>query len=177
MKLVVVASSPRKNGNSNALAEAFARGATENGNDVEIIYLYNKHIGFCHGCLACQKILKCVINDDAKEIYEKIGNADVVVFATPIYYYSVSGQLKTMMDRANPLYNADYHFRSVYLLATAADDESSAVDGARHVIQGWVDCFEKAVFNGYVFAGGVTDVGEIKGHAALNEAYELGKNL
>ena len=103
--------------------------------------------------------------------------ADVIVFATPIYYYSISGQLKTMLDRSNPLYTADYRFRDVYLLASAAEDEENTVNGAVTAVQGWIDCFQKASLKGVVFAGGVTDIGEIAGHPALEKAYDMGKNV
>jgi NAD(P)H-dependent FMN reductase len=104
-------------------------------------------------------------------------NADVIVWATPIYYYSISGQMKTMIDRGNPLFGDDYKFSDVYLLATAAEDEPSTVSGARTALQGWVDCFEKATLKGEVFAGGVTMPKDIKGHVALQQAYELGKKV
>lgn len=68
-----------------------------------------KNIRFCKGCLACQKTQHCVINDDAPAIVAKMHDADVIVFATPIYYYEMCGQLKTLLDRANPLYSSDYH--------------------------------------------------------------------
>lgn len=129
------------------------------------------------GCLACQKTQKCVINDDAREIAEKALNADILVFATPIYYYSVSGQLKTLIDRLNPLYSADYKFRKVYLIATAAEDEKETVKGTVTAVKGFVDCFERSTLAGVIFAGGVNMPGEIKGHPALIEAYNIGKSL
>ncbi|MDD6346007.1 MAG: flavodoxin family protein [Oscillospiraceae bacterium] len=175
--ILVISSSPRKNGNSDALAYSFARGAENAGNNVEKITLYDKHISFCKGCMACQKTRNCVINDDAGEIVDKMLEADVIVFATPIYYYSISGQLKTMLDRSNPLYTADYRFRDVYLLASAAEDEENTVNGAVTAVQGWINCFQKASLKGVVFAGGVTDIGEIAGHPALEKAYDMGKNV
>ncbi len=175
--VLIITSSYRKNGNSNALAEQFVNGAKESGNNVEVISLADKNIEFCRGCLACQKTQKCVIKDDAVEVDEKMLNADVIVYATPVYYYSVSGQLKTMLDRANPLYGTDYKFRDIYLLASAAEDEESAVTGTVTAIQGWVDCFENAELKGVVFTGGVNDVGDISGHSALEKAYETGKNI
>lgn len=175
--ILVISASFRTNGNSNLLAQSFIKGALEAGNNVESVSLFGKKIGFCQGCLACQTLGKCVIADDAVEIAQKMKSADVIVFATPIYYYSISGQLKTMLDRANPLYGSDYNFRQIYLLATAAEDEENTVDGALTAIQGWVDCFEKAVFSGVVFAGGVNDVGDIKGHKALESAYSLAKSI
>ena len=102
-KVLILSSSPRKGGNSETLAAAFANGALEAGNLVETVHLREKNYGFCRGCLACQKLGHCVIRDDAVEVTAKMHDADVLVFATPVYYYSVSGQLKTMLDRANPL--------------------------------------------------------------------------
>ena len=119
-KVLIISSSPRKGGNSETLAAAFAEGAREAGNQVETVYLRKKQVGFCKGCLACLKLGHCVIQDDAVEIAAKMHDADVLVFATPVYYYSVSGQLKTMLDRANPLYDTDYAFTKAYLLAAAA---------------------------------------------------------
>ena len=167
----------RKGGNSDTLAEVFAKGAVEASNEVEIVSLADKKIGFCRGCLACQKIQKCVINDDAVEIADKMKNADIIVFATPVYYYSVSGQLKTMLDRGNPLYLSDYAFRDIYLLAAAAEDEDDTFDGTVTTIKGWVSCFEKAKLVKTVFAGGVNDRGDIEGHSALDEAYKAGKAI
>ncbi len=175
--VLIISSSPRKNSNSEALANEFARGAAEAGNNVETLTLRGADISFCRGCMACQKTGKCVINDDAVDIAEKMLHADVLVFATPVYYYSVSGQLKTMLDRANPLYSSDYAFRAVYLLAAAADDADSAVEGAEKAVQGWVDCFERASLCGTVFAGGVNDSGDIAGHEALERAYKMGGSV
>ena len=174
-KVLVITTSFRKGGNSDSLAEAFANGAREAGNQVEVISLANKNIGFCKGCLACVKTQRCVINDDAVEIVEKMKEADAIAFATPVYYYSVSGQLKTMFDRANPLYTSDYNFRDIYLLVSAAEDEKETVVGTQTAVQGWIDCYEKTHLAGTVFAGGVNNKGDIKGHHALEEAYRLGK--
>ena len=175
--VLIISSSPRKGGNSETLAEAFAKGAQGAGNHVETIRLREKQIGFCKGCLACQKLGHCVVKDDAVEIAAKMHDADVLVFATPVYYYSVSGQLKTMLDRSNPLFDSDYAFTKVYLLAAATENEPETVEGAVKAVQGWVDCFERCELAGTVFAGGVTDVGEIAGHPALEKAYQMGKEL
>ena len=175
--VLILSSSPRKGGNSETLAAAFAKGAQEAGNQVETVYLREKQYGFCKGCLACQKLGHCVIKDDAVEIAAKMHDADVLVFATPVYYYSVSGQLKTMLDRANPLFGTDYAFTKAYLLATAAEDGQETVAGSEKAVQGWVDCFDRCELAGTVFAGGVTDVGEIVGHPALEKAHQMGKEI
>ncbi|MDO5418195.1 MAG: flavodoxin family protein [Lachnospiraceae bacterium] len=176
-KVFVITSSFRKGGNSDSLAEAFAKGARESGNEVEVIRLADKKIGFCKGCLTCIRTQKCVIDDDAVEIAEKMKDADVIAFATPIYYYSVCGQLKTMLDRANALYASEYKFRDIYLLASAAEEAEETVSGTQTAIQGWIDCFERAKLAGTVFAGGVNDKGDIAGHKALEEAYKAGREI
>lgn len=176
-KVLIISSSLRKNSNSEMLAESFANGARVAGNEVEKISLARKTIGFCTGCMGCEKTARCVIKDDAFEIEQKMEQADVLVFATPIYYYEMSGQLKTMLDRGNPLYFADYKFHDVYFLSTAAEDEETTPQRALSGVEGWIECFPKARLAGSVFAGGVNDQGEINGHSALDIAYEMGKNL
>lgn len=137
-KVLIISSSPRKGGNSETLAAAFAKGAQAAGNQAETVYLREKRYSFCKGCFACLKLGHCVIKDDAVEIAAKMHDADVLVFATPVYYYSVSGQLKTMLDRANPLFDTDYAFTKAYLLAAAAEDEPETVTGAVRAVQaGW----------------------------------------
>ena len=175
--VLIINSSPRKGGNSETLAASFAKGAEEIGHKVETVYLREKNYSFCKGCLACLRIGHCVIADDAVEIAAKMHDADVIVFATPVYYYSVSGQLKTMLDRANPLFGSDYAFTKAYLLAAAAEDEADTVEGTVKAVQGWVDCFERCELAGTIFAGGVNDVGDIAGHPALEKAYQAGKEV
>lgn len=175
--VLIVKTSLRAGSNSDALAEAFARGAREAGHTVETVSLKGKTIAFCHGCLACQRTQKCTINDDGASIAQKIGHAEVLAFASPVYYYGLSGQLKTLLDRCNPLYSSDYRFRSVYLLASAAENDPTTVEGSVKGLQGWVDCFEKAALTGTIFAGGVTGPDEICHHTALVQAYETGKAI
>ena len=176
-KELIISSSPRKGGNSETLAAAFAKGARAAGNQAETVYLREKRYSFCKGCFACLKLGHCVIKDDAVEIAAKMHDADVLVFATPVYYYSVSGQLKTMLDRANPLFDTDYAFTKAYLLAAAAEDEPETVTGAVRAVQGWVDCFPHCQLVETVFAGGVNDIGGIVGHPALERAYQVGKEI
>lgn len=176
-KVLVISTSLRKGGNSETLADSFLQGAQSAGNIAEKISLCGKTINFCKGCLACQKIKKCVIADDVKDIIEKMKTADVIVFATPIYYCEMAGQMKTLLDRTNPLYGTEYSFRDIYLLSTAADDAEGTDARAITGLEGWIECFPQARLAGTVFAGGVTAVGEIKDHEALNKAYEMGKSV
>ncbi len=175
--ILIISTTPRKGGNSDVLADAFADGARSAGHNVEKICLYDKTINFCKGCLACQKTKRCVIHDDADIIEQKMLNADVIVFTTPIYYYEMSGQMKTMLDRSNPLYVSDYSFKDIYLFATAADDDESAMDGAIKGLEGWISCFDGVRLAGVVKGLGADVIGAIQGNKAIDEAYEMGKNI
>ena len=177
-RVAVISTSLRANSNSDILAERVIAGARDAWHEVEHISLKGRELRFCIGCLSCQKTQKCVLNDDAVWIAETVKNADTLVFATPIYYYEMSGQMKTLLDRLNPLYPSDYRFRKVYMLMTAAEDEEYVPEKAVSGLQGWVDCFEKAELAGTLFCGGVNDPGEASGKKeARDEAYEFGKSL
>ena len=176
--VLVISTSLRAKSNSDILAERLIAGAKDAGHQVEQISLKDKTVGFCKGCLACQKTQKCVLKDDAAEMAEKIMQADTLVFATPIYYYEMSGQMKTLLDRMNPLYSSDYQFRNVYMLSVAAEDEDFVPQKAVSGLQGWIDCFEKAELAGSLFCGGINDAGEAAGKTEeLREAYEFGKTV
>lgn len=177
MKVLIISSSPRRGGNTHRIAEEFGKGAAAAGHEVEIISLAGKNIGFCIGCLACQKTRQCVLNDDAKEIVRKMGQSNVLVFASPIYYYTISGQLKTLLDRAEPLFSGEYSFREVYLLTAGADADPETNANAFADIEGWISCFEPARLAGTVFAGGVAQKGDVEQHPALKKAYEMGKSI
>jgi hypothetical protein len=175
-KVLVISTTPRKGGNSEILADEFTRGAADSGNTAEKIVLYDKQIGFCKGCFACQKTQKCVINDDASKIVEKMLFADVIVFATPVYFHDMCGQMKTLLDRSNPLYPSEYKFRDIYLIATAADKVKTCTDGTIKGMKGWVQCFKKATLRGIICGLSVLDAGEIKNHPdKMKQAYEIGK--
>lgn len=176
--ILVISTSLRNGSNSDLLADEFIRGAGEMGHTVEKLSLNDKTIQFCRGCLACQnkKDGHCVIHDDADTIVQKMRKADVLVFATPIYYYEMSGQMKTLLDRANPLFPVTYTFRDVYLLATAADADPSAMDGAVQGLEGWIACFEQSRLAGVLRGVGTDDAGSIRNHPdLLKAAYEMGR--
>ena len=177
-RILVISSSLRAGSNSEALAYAAAKGALDAGNEVETVSLKGKSIGYCVGCLACQKTKKCVLGDDAAEIAEKVKNADALLFVTPIYYYDMSGQMKTLLDRMNPLYADEYSFRRVYLLSVAADDAPETPDRAVAGLGGWISCFEKASFGGSLFCGGINDAHRAeKDESALARAYAFGGSI
>ena len=176
-KVIVISTSLRHGSNSDMLADRFAEGAKAAGNEVEKISLVGKHIEFCKGCLGCHKLGRCVIKDDVNDIMAKVIKADVVCWATPIYYYEMSGQMKTLIDRMNAMYGQEYAFRDVYLLTAAADDDEQTPKRAETGLGGWLACFPKSRLAGTVFCGGVNSPREIEGNGKLEEAYKLGTQV
>ena len=176
--VLMISTSLRKNSNSDILAQQFTKGAREAGHQVEVISLRGTEIKFCTGCMACLKAPTCAQRDDTNAIVEQMGRADVICFATPVYYYEMSGQMKTLLDRANPLFSQDYAFRDIYLLTASAEEEDSAADGPIHGLEGWIACFPKARLAGVVRGGGADAPGEMAGHTdELTAAYEMGKQV
>ena len=177
-KVLVISTSLRAKSNSDILTERLIAGAKDAGHEVECVSLKGKTIQFCKGCLACQKTQKCVLKDDANLIAEKALAADTLVFVTPIYYYEMSGQMKTLLDRLNPLYPSDYQFRNVYMISVAAEDAPHVPDRAVNGLRGWIECFEKASFAGSLFCGGINDPSEVSGRTDAQErAYAFGRSL
>ena len=176
-KVVVISTSLRPGSNSNMLAEQFAKGAEVAGHQVELISLRGKDIKFCVGCLSCQQTGACIFKDDVPAIMERVLNADVVCWATPIYYYEMSGQMKTLIDRMNAMYTKDYRFRDIYLLTTAFENEAHVPERAESGLQGWIACFGKSSLKGHLFCGGVGAPNEIEGNTKLQEAYAMGKSV
>ena len=177
-KVLVISTSMRNNANSDILADEFIKGAIAGGSDAQKITLKDKKIAFCKGCLSCANTKKCVIDDDVTEIFEKIKEVDVVVWATPVYYYAMSGQMKTLIDRLNPLYVSDYKFRDIYLIATAAEPDESAIDGTIKGVEGWIECLSNTRLKGVIKAVGVSSPNEVKQHQNyLKEAYQTGLNI
>ena len=176
-RVVVISTSLRHGSNSDMLADQFIEGAMAAGHQVEKISLAGKNIQFCRGCLGCQKLGRCVISDDVNDIMAKVLKADVVAWATPIYYYEMSGQMKTLIDRMNAMYPLDYQFRDIYLLTTAAEDESHVPQRAEAGLTGWIDCYPKSRLAGTLFCGGVNNARDIEGNAKLQEAFDLGNSI
>ena len=177
-RVLVIATSLRKGSNSEILADAFVKGAVEAGHQVEKVVLLDKTIEFCRGCLACQKTGHCVIDDDMDYICKKMQEADVIAFATPVYFYEMCGQMKTLLDRSNPLFPSDYAFRKIYLLASAAAENPSAIDGTINGLQGWIDCFDKVSLGGVLRGIGLTAPLDANQHKdLLAEAHRMGNSI
>lgn len=173
--IVIISSSPRKGGNSDTMADEFLRGAVEAGNTVEKINIRDIELKFCIGCLSCQRTGKCVLRDDMNALYDTVQRADILVFATPVYYYGMTGQLKTFLDRLNPLFSKDNSFKEIYVLMSAAEDEDSAMDGTINGVQCWIDCFDGVVIKEVLRGIGLTDPRDIDKTDFKRQAYEMGK--
>lgn len=176
-KVLIISSSPRKNGNSDILCDRFAEGAVDSGNKVEKIFLASKNIGYCKGCGVCDMAHKCVQSDDMAEILEKMVEADVIVLATPVYFYTMCGQMKTFIDRTVPRYT-EISDKDFYFIIAAADTDKSSLDRTLEAFRGFTeDCLENSREAGIIYGVGAWQVGEIKDTPAYNEAYEMGKSV
>ena len=175
-KVLIIAGSPRKDGNSDLLAHQFAKGAEESGNEVEIVYARDLRLGYCIGCWGCLKNGKCFQSDGGNEMLGKMMAANVVCFATPVYYYSVTGQMKVFIDRMNPLFNR-MKDKDFYYMVTAVDTNRQQLDRAIDALEGFADCFDNIRRCGRVYGGGAEQKGDIKGTEAYFDAYEMGKKV
>ncbi len=177
-KVLIISTSLRAGSNSEILAKEVAKGAKEKGHKVELVSLKNKKIAYCKGCLACQKLGKCAIKDDANKITEKIKKSDVIVWATPVYYYEMSGQMKTLIDRANSLFVSKNSFNEVYLITTSADSSESVIQTVINGLNGWIACFNGIKFKGYVNGAGLDNPGDVKlRDDLLEQAYKMGLGI
>ncbi|MDD4413791.1 MAG: flavodoxin family protein [Oscillospiraceae bacterium] len=176
-KVLVLAVSPRRGGNSDTLSDEFVRGAKEVGHNVEKVFVRDKKIGYCTGCYYCEKSGGvCAIKDDMPELLEKIIAADVLVMATPVYFYCMNAQLRTVIDRTVARYT-EIKDKEAYLIATAGEDEDHAVEGTVTAFRGYLECLENVREAGLVLAIGVHIPGEVKDRPYMQQAYEMGKNV
>ncbi|MBR6523513.1 MAG: flavodoxin family protein [Clostridia bacterium] len=175
-KVLVLSGSPRINGNSDILCDEFMRGAIENGNAVEKIRIAEKNIGFCRACYACKDAGVCLVKDDMAEVLQKMIDADIIVLASPIYFYSVNAQLKALMDRTFAR-GLEIKNKEFYYIVTAGDSRTEFSSTALACFRGYADCFEGSREMGIIRGMGVSEKGDVKNTEAITEAYELGKNV
>ena len=178
-KVLIISASPRKEGNSDLLCNEFARGAKEAGHDVEKIRLAEKKIAYCTGCYACQKLNRCVQNDDANELVEKMLSADVIVLATPVYFYSMDAQLKTLIDRSVSRWNDFGRFKGkeFWHIITAADTNKDMMSATLEGLRGFMrDCMEGTSERGVLYGTGAYGKGEVRTLPVFQEAYQAGRS-
>lgn len=176
-KILILSSSPRRGGNSDTLCDELMRGAMESGHQVTKVFLRDKEIHPCLGCSVCSQYGRpCPQKDDAEEVIRLMLEADVLVMGTPVYFYSMSAQMKMMLDRSCGPYK-EMKNKEFYFIATAAEEDPAIMDRVVDSFRGFLDCLENPVIKGTVFCGGVWHTGEIYGKPAMTEAYETGKRI
>ncbi|MGZ7109643.1 MAG: flavodoxin family protein [Methanobacterium sp.] len=174
-KILVLSSSPRKGGNSDMLCDQFMLGAKEAGHQSEKIFLRDKEINYCVACDECKENdNKCVQNDDMAEVLEKMIAADVIVMATPVYFYTMNGQMKTLIDRTYPRY-LEINNKEIYLIATAANPSKQAMERTIDGFRAFTSLLNGAKEKGIIYGTGAWNIGDIIGSKAMEEAYEMGK--
>lgn len=177
--IIILNGSPRTNGNTSALTAVFKKGAESAGNTVTEFFLGTMNIHGCKGCFCGGKNpdSPCVQKDDMEKIYPAYKEADIVVLASPLYYWTISGQLKCAFDRLFAVAECDSDYRNPHkesILIMAA--EGHGFDESEY----WYDRLEKHLgwkSIGKVLCGGVMEIGDIEGKPELNDAFELGKSI
>lgn len=179
-KIVILNGSPRKSGNTSALVKAFSEGAESAGNSVTEFFINDMDIHGCKGCFGenSARECPCVQKDDMRKIYPAVRESDVVVFATPLYYWHMSGQIRTVIDRLFALEEGGENLlrgngRSCALLMAA---EGNGFDDVALYYSHLAEHLRWKNI-GSVLAGGNGDIGDIKGKPELQKAYELGRSI
>ncbi len=176
-KVLILSGSPRKGGNSDLLCDEFMRGAVESGHQVEKLRVAAMDIHPCIACYHCRENDgQCAFKDDMAAVLQKMIDADVLVLASPVYFYSIDAQLKAVIDRTVARW-LEVRDKEFYYITTMADEEPASADTTLACFRGYADCVEGAVEKGVIVAGGVYEAGKVKDHPAMQEAYEMGKRV
>ena len=173
-RVLILSSSPRKKGNSNALCDRFMEGAIEAKHQVEKVVLAEKKINYCTGCYACRGNGRCAQKDDMAQVLDSMMAADVIVMATPVYFYTMCAQMKTAIDRTVAKYTkiTDKQF---YFIVTAADSNKAALERTIDGFRAFTSCLPGSKEKGIVYGTGAWETGDILKSRAMQQAYEMGK--
>lgn len=174
--VLIISGSPRKQGNSQLLCERFAAGAKEAGNRVRLVRLAEKKIGFCFACDGCMRNGGvCVQKDDMSELLHFFQEADVLVLATPIYFYGITAQMKAFIDRTYPIWQ---HLgeKEVYYIISAGLGKD-IIERSLGDLDGFVEHLESYDIKGRIYAANVMDAGLVRETGLMDEAYIMGKNV
>ena len=176
-KVLVLSASPRRGGNSDLLCDQFISGAQEAGLHAEKIFLKDKKINYCTGCGTCFSGKKrCPQKDDMAEVLEKMIAAEVIVMATPVYFYTMNAQMKTLIDRTCSRYT-EIRNKEFYFIVAAADGSKRAMDRTTEGFRAFTSCLSGAKEKGIIYGTGAWNIGDIKGKPAMKEAFEMGKTV
>ena len=174
--VLIISSPPSKNGNSQILCERFLEGAEESGNKVKLIRLPEKQINYCQACDACMKNGgTCIQDDDMKELLKLYQEADVLVLATPVYFYGITAQMKTFIDRTYPIWQ-NLGKKEVYYIVSAGLDRK-IVERSLGDLDGFVEHIEEYDIKGRLYATEVMDAGLVEGTPITDEAFKMGLNV
>lgn len=176
MRILIISSSPRKAGNSEVLCEQFAKGASEAGHEAETLLLRKMRIAPCRACYTCMETHTCAIQDDMKEVFQKLQAADVIVLASPVYFYSISTQMKAVIDRCLVNHKSLTN-KKFYFIVTAADPQHDAAEGTLAAFRGFLRCLPDAQEAGLIYGMGTWDKGDVYRHPAYEQAYQIGKEI
>ena len=177
-KVLILSGSPRKGGNSDILCDEFAKGALDAGNQVEKIFVAEKQIAMCTGCYFCKTHEgKCIFNDDMGDILQKIIDCDVLVLSSPVYFYSISAQLKAVIDRTVARWT-EIANKDLYYIVTAAEEEKDTLDTALACLHGFARCIDGYEEKGTLYGKGVYEKGAVLNRPELMLiAYEMGNSV
>ncbi|MFV0519857.1 MAG: flavodoxin family protein [Lachnospirales bacterium] len=176
-KVIIISASPRKNGNSDILCDKFMEGALASGNSVEKFFLNNKKVNYCVGCGYCfNNVGQCSQKDDMVLLFEKLIDADVIVLATPIYFYTMNGQMKTFIDRLCPIYTK-LENKEFYYIMTSADKDKNIMDRCINEFRGLTFCLKNPVEKGIIYGTGIWNVGDVEKTEFMKDAFVMGKNI
>lgn len=175
-KIIVLAGSPRKNGNTDRLVKAFVDGASID-NDVEVISVTDYKVNPCIGCNSCftRDNNLCFQNDDMIAIYKKLSEADTIIVTSPVYFYGISAQLKAIVDRLHTPLRNSFHISKIGLILVGAVELPELFDAI--ITQYKLVCnFFNLQDAGKVLVRGAKDKGDVS-QSCLEEAYDFGKNI
>jgi len=172
--VLILSSSPRKDGNSNILCDQFMKGAIEAKHHVDKVLLADKRINYCLGCYACEGTGECAQDDDVAQVLDGMMAADVIVLATPVYFYTMCAQMKTVIDRTVARYTKLTN-KEFYFIVTAAEDNRAALKGTIEGLRYFTSCLDGAKEKGIVYGAGAFQAGDIVKSPAMKQAYEMGK--
>ncbi len=176
-KVLILSGSPRKGGNSDLLCDEFLKGAQEHGNQVEKIFLRNKKVAPCSACYFCkQSGGQCVIKDDMAELLDKLQAADVIVLASPVYFYSIDAQMKAVIDRSVARWT-NIRDKEFYYIMTAAEDSATVMDCTLECFRGFARCLSGSREMGVIYGKGVYEAGAVRDTQTMKKAYEMGKSI
>lgn len=176
-KILVLSGSPRKGGNSDLLCEEFMRGAAESGNQVEKIFVRSRKIAPCNACYYCREHNgECAVRDDMSDILDKMQWADVIVMASPVYFYSIDAQMKTVIDRSLARWT-NIPNKEFYYIMTAAENSDAVMDCTLECFRGFALCLSGAAEKGVIYGKGVYEAGEVKDTPYMQQAYEMGRRV